>query len=297
MVRHSRYYLSRFRQLPYGAFRRVIRRRCPVCSAIEPFFTKKYGLEIGGPSQIFSRNGLIPVYDCCSAIDSCDYASETIWSVRADSASGAVARGKRYVADACDLSAVHDRVYDFVLASHVFEHLANPMRAVHECNRVLATGGVLLIVVPDKRVTFDRRRPFTSFEHLESDFHANTTEDDLTHLEEILSLHDLGLDPWAGSQHEFRERCLRNATIRAMHHHVFSAETLTLMFSYVGMRVLILDIERPFHIIALAQKADPVDRQNVRRHNVGFLDEGADWRRHDPFRRLSPCHQATAVRR
>ena len=52
------------------------------------------------------------------------------------------------------------------------------------------------------------------------------TEDaDLFHLDEILALHDSARDLPAGTPEQFKERCLRNVEFRAMHHHVFDAET------------------------------------------------------------------------
>jgi len=80
----------------------------------------------------------------------------------------------------------------------------------------------MLVIVPDGRTTFDQKRPLTTIEHLESDLQANVQEGDLTHLEEILALHDLSLDPAAGSREQFQRRCLQNSLYRAMHHHVFS---------------------------------------------------------------------------
>ena len=47
---------------------------------------------------------------------------------------------------------------DFVIASHVIEHLANPLYAISELFRVLVTGGYAVIAIPDKRFTFDRLR-------------------------------------------------------------------------------------------------------------------------------------------
>jgi SAM-dependent methyltransferase len=169
---------------------------------------------------------------------------------------------------------VPDATYDFVLASHVLEHVANPLRALQEWKRVLNPGGTVLVVVPDKRGTFDHRRAFTPFDHIEADFIAKTPEDDLTHLDEILSLHDLALDPPAGSRHQFRERCLQNHSIRAMHHHVFSTETLALMFTRLQMPVLTATIESPYHIVAFAQKADPAEQKLVRLPNLRFQTSG-----------------------
>ena len=72
-------------------------------------------------------------------------------------------------------------------------------------------GGTLVVVVPDRRQTFDRRRPITPFEHLLQDHERNMGEDDLTHLEEILRLHDFAMDPEAGDREAFAARCRANA--------------------------------------------------------------------------------------
>jgi SAM-dependent methyltransferase len=256
MVDHFPYYVKRLCDAPYGALRRITRSKCRGYSIIEPYLTGKCGLEIGGPSPVFGRNKLVPVYDRCGQIDNCDFSDQTIWRAAEDKRDVETMFGKRYVTDARDLSAIADASYDFVVASHVLEHLANPLRALHEWKRVLRPGGVLLILVPDRRNTFDHKRPLTPFEHIESDFLANTQEDDLTHLDEVLALHDLTLDPGAGSREQFSERCLRNAEVRAMHHHVFSAEVVSAMFARLNMPVLSISFERPYHIIGFACKSN-----------------------------------------
>jgi SAM-dependent methyltransferase len=69
------------------------------------------------------------------------------------------------VADAQALP-FHDDGFDFVIASHVLEHMPFPLHALREWYRVLAPGGVLVLKIPDKRYTFDVRRPRTSLLHL-----------------------------------------------------------------------------------------------------------------------------------
>ncbi len=44
--------------------------------------------------------------------------------------------GIQYVRDATDLHGIPDEKYDFVVASHALEHIANPLRAVSEWTRV-----------------------------------------------------------------------------------------------------------------------------------------------------------------
>ncbi len=44
--------------------------------------------------------------------------------------------GIQYVRDATDLRGIPDSKYDFVLASHALEHIANPLKAMSEWTRV-----------------------------------------------------------------------------------------------------------------------------------------------------------------
>ena len=94
----------------------------------------------------------------------------------------------------------------------------------------------MIIVVPNKESIFDHRRSVTPFKHLLEDYNNKTTEDDLTHLDEILELHDLSRDPLAGNFDNFKRRSLDNFKNRTLHHHVFNLETMSQMMEYLGLR-------------------------------------------------------------
>lgn len=68
---------------------------------------------------------------------------------------------------------VPDNSFDFVVANHVLEHVSNPIGALEEWHRILRPGGLLLMALPDKRFTFDRRRQRTSLAHLLSDYNSD----------------------------------------------------------------------------------------------------------------------------
>lgn len=244
-------------------------------STILRFISNKSGLEIGGPSRIFRKQGLIPIYSQCERIDQCNFAKNTIWSSANGSPNYGASAGEQFVAEASQLEGIPADKYGFVVASHVLEHTANPLAALLAWKRVLTPEGIVLVVVPDKRATFDHKRPFTSFEHVLEDYQSGRTERDLSHLNEIVANHDLRLDPPAGTSEQLRERCLRNFEFRAMHHHVFSPALLEQMFTYVGMEVLVLIFERPEHIVAVAQKSQNEVFEEIGLRNRKVPETGA----------------------
>lgn len=84
------------------------------------------------------------------------------------------------------LSMLDDESEDFVIASHVLEHLCDPIKQLAEIHRVLRPGGVALVLLPDRRMTFDRARQGTTLQHLLADHEAGMQVPDDAHLEEFL---------------------------------------------------------------------------------------------------------------
>lgn len=74
---------------------------------------------------------------------------------------------------------IKDGSIDFVVAAHVIEHTPNPIRAIVESYRKLRAGGQLVLIVPDKRRTFDKQRDTTPLEHLVLDFEKPDRQRDL----------------------------------------------------------------------------------------------------------------------
>jgi SAM-dependent methyltransferase len=222
-------------------------------------FEDKIGLEIGGPSDVFQGKDLLPVYPCATRIDGVNFSTSTLWAGGISETAGYRTTdgrvGQQFVCEASKLERIADRTYDFVLSSHSLEHSANPLKCIAEWLRVLKPGGALLLLLPDARFTFDHRRPVTSFEHLLEDYRNDVGEDDLTHLEEILALHDLSQDPQAGSAESFRARSLRNIENRALHQHVFDAALLRQIYCHFNIRPLCAETAPPVHIIALGTSA------------------------------------------
>ena len=52
--------------------------------------------------------------------------------------------------------------YDYIVASHVVEHTPDLISFLSQCEKMLKSGGVLSLAVPDKRYCFDCLRPLTT---------------------------------------------------------------------------------------------------------------------------------------
>jgi len=202
---------------------------------------------------------LIPVYPVANKVDNCNFSDKTQWERQLHEGatfafSPNKAKGYQYIREATELHGIADSTYDFVLSSHCIEHLANPIKALHEWYRVLKPNGLLVIVFPHNVRTFDHLRPTTEMEHLRLDYKMDVGEEDETHFKEVLLQHDLSRDPWAGSRDEFETRVRNNAHNRCVHHHVFNSELAVQLVNECGFNVCAVEVFRPFHIVVVGQR-------------------------------------------
>jgi SAM-dependent methyltransferase len=249
-----------------------------------PLLENRRGLEIGGPSAIFARTGILPLYPLFNRLDNCDFARDTVW--HGDAPEGAEFRydedrrpGRRLIRDATSLDGIDDASYDVLLASHTLEHIANPLRALSEWRRVVGNAGYLVLVLPHLENTFDHRRPVTTLEHIEADFAASTGEDDVTHLEEFIRLCDLRRVPDPLTREAFEQRTRDQTANRTIHHHVFDTDLAVRLLDRAGCQLLWVETALPFHIVLVARANGPEP------DNLAFLAPTAGWRRASVFRR------------
>lgn len=81
-----------------------------------------------------------------------------------------------HVMSANDLGDIGEDRYDYVISSHNFEHLPNPVKFLQGAQKVLKPGGVLTMAVPDFRRSLDRfRQPTLAGDWIEA-FRENRTE-------------------------------------------------------------------------------------------------------------------------
>lgn len=200
---------------------------------------------------------VLPLYQNLRNLDGVNFADETVWEGKLVSGQNFNYRGStkgyQFISDATDLSQIKSDTYDFLLSSNCLEHVANPLKALLEWKRVIKPGGSFILVLPNKVSNFDHNRPITSFEHILEDLTCATTEHDLTHLDEILALHDLAMDPPAGDKENFKKRSLDNFRNRTLHHHVFDLSLMKSMLSHLGLEI-VHTTETPTDLFALARK-------------------------------------------
>lgn len=265
-------------------FRKLIPRRAECSKQCGKLLDGKYGLEIGGPSRIFRKKGLLPIYPVIGRLDNCNFSSRTVWE--GELAEGynyyffkGNSPGFQYIRDAVRLKNIESGTYDFILSSHNLEHIANPFAALYEWMRVLKDHASLIVILPHKDATFDHRRRVTRLSHLMDDYENSIVEHDLTHLPEILKLHDLEMDPPAGTFDEFKKRSEDNFNNRCLHHHVFDTKLLVEVLNSIGVQIHAVEALYPRHIITVSEKLPTGTLPD----NTCYLAGDAGFRKKSPF--------------
>jgi SAM-dependent methyltransferase len=86
------------------------------------------------------------------------------------------------IGSACDLADLTvarygpDRRFDWILSSHNFEHLPDPIRFLRQCASVLGPLGTLRMAVPDKRFCFDHFRQVSDVSEWLQAYHERRTK-------------------------------------------------------------------------------------------------------------------------
>jgi SAM-dependent methyltransferase len=139
--------------------------------------------------------------------------------------------------DAETLGTVAPGTADFVVAAHVIEHMRNPIGALAHWARVVRAGGLIYLIVPDKRRMFDERRVRTSLEHLVLDYRQPSEERDFEHYLEYAAL----VHHQCGDAAIAEARRLRDTGF-SIHFHVFLPQDVVRMVEWIGANVAPLTI-------------------------------------------------------
>jgi len=132
--------------------------------------------------------------------------------------------------DVDGLAAIPSDSLDVVIACHVIEHLANPIAAIREFERVLRRQGRLVLVVPDRNVTFDSVRQPTPLTQVLAKFHQAVTQVDEDEIKDYCSaiyyqppIHPTAVREWHNPQCLDTERIELHRR-RSIHVHCWSPE-------------------------------------------------------------------------
>ena len=180
------------------------------------------GLEIGGVVNGISENVKITKVDISANSDHKDFVQK----------------------DATDLSSFSDDSFDFIINSHILEHLANPMKALMEWKRIVKKGGFIFFVVPNMEFTNDSHRSLTTMEHLVKDYENNTSLHDTTHMREVFSN---SKNPWYCME---RFQPLQSPYL---HQHTWNMKSLLELLGYLKFEIVDAWETGPFNLNVIAK--------------------------------------------
>jgi len=135
---------------------------------------------------------------------------------------------------------VPDRSQDYILSSHVVEHLPNVIGAFFEWKRVLRPGGIVFMIIPKGEVS-DRGRPLTTIDHFVRDYESE---------------YDLDTHPAPPGQHK-----------ESYHYHVFSLRSLLRLIDYCNR-----NLDLGWKIVA----AEQTDSKVGNGHTVVVVNHGSN---------------------
>ncbi|EGJ49664.1 class I SAM-dependent methyltransferase [Desulfocurvibacter africanus] len=160
---------------------------------------------------------------------------------------------------------IDDNAFDFVVNSHVLEHVCNPGRVIQEWLRIVRPGGIVYMVVPDKNHCFDRRREITSLEHHIQDYEADTKLIELAHYRDYIFNTAGEAEITHEASEEFAQKCFKGQT--SVHAHTFTArsldEFLRALTKRVPFELVLCEQQRsaPLHIHCALRKVEIPEKQ------------------------------------
>ena len=132
-----------------------------------------------------------------------------------------------------------DDKYDFVICSHVIEHVANPFWLITECYRVLKNDGVLYVSAPDGRFSQDRGRKFTDFSYLWDLYEQNIRNIPDERVEDYLRSPCISSQGWVKEvvgKNAITREIIENEKLRSFHVHVWDSINFIDHFFHLSVR-------------------------------------------------------------
>ncbi|WP_417392886.1 class I SAM-dependent methyltransferase [Gimesia sp.] len=129
---------------------------------------------------------------------------------------------------------VEDESMDFIIGCHVIEHTTSPISVIETAYRKLRKGGSLVLVIPDKKKTFDKNRELTTLEHLVLDHEHPDRERDYEHYIDFYTVGTAYNVPESELEKTIKENY---DNYFAIHYHVWTYETFSKMIDYIQKNV------------------------------------------------------------
>lgn len=120
---------------------------------------------------------------------------------------------------------------DFIVANHFMEHTVDPIGTIINNYKKLRKNGVLFYAIPDKRYTFDKNRPITTYTHLLKEHEHPSHEMKFQHFLEAAEL----IEGKKGEQIQKRARELFDMKY-SIHYHVWDTSAMLDMFLHTFER-------------------------------------------------------------
>jgi SAM-dependent methyltransferase len=146
-----------------------------------------------------------------------------------------------------------DASQDFVIASHVLEHLANPLAMLEDIHRVLRPNALLVLLLPDRHKTFDCDRSPTPLAHLINEYRDDVREVDDAHIVDFLigtsAQADGNEDGGKPLPEDFTAEEIELHRRRSVHVHVWNVDEFGRVLEYgaseLGLRWKVVDTMPP----------------------------------------------------
>lgn len=164
----------------------------------------------------------------------------------------------------CDAHKLHTIIepntYDFLVHSHMFEHLYNPVAGIESWLKVVKPNGYIYFILPDMdHVSFDRNAGLTSVDHLVDDYISGVKEVSQAHYIEFVQ----NSDDWSKEIHKITETSKAFEFYdqqQSIHVHRFKLHTVQDLLARferpLGYKVLDTQLLGEMHICCLLQKGE-----------------------------------------
>jgi len=142
--------------------------------------------------------------------------------------------------------------FDWIVSSHVIEHLENPIKALMGSHMILKNGGYIYSVIPLHTQTFDKNRNLTTLSHLIYDYKNKKSGADWIHIEEFMRNYDCDSDlVFKGNRAKWMENYILKPE-RHTHYHVFDSALVFALHGYCGFKCINLtDLGNSIHYIGI----------------------------------------------